>query len=85
MANRYLIITRTPSDGIEFGLTHSLGAWKGLQRQTHLLVLTFADTTLKGLPGMGMPEEAPRNGVSIKAAGDGGRRLAGSFAATFSP
>jgi hypothetical protein len=38
MANRYLIIT-TPSDGIEFGLTHSLEAWKGLQRQIYLLVL----------------------------------------------
>ena len=39
MTNRYLIITRTPSGGIEFGLAYSLGAWKGLQHQTHVLVL----------------------------------------------
>jgi hypothetical protein len=26
MVDRHLIITRTPSDGIEFGLAHSLGA-----------------------------------------------------------
>ena len=26
MVDRHLVVTRTPSDGIEFGLTHSLGA-----------------------------------------------------------
>ena len=30
--DQFIVIDRTPSGGIEFGLTHNLGAWKGLQR-----------------------------------------------------
>jgi hypothetical protein len=39
MVNKYLIIIKTSSDEIEFGLVYSLEIWKGLQRQIYLLVL----------------------------------------------
>jgi hypothetical protein len=46
---------RIPSDGIEFGLAHSLGASSALDTfagATPLLCYIFADTTPKGLLGM---------------------------------
>ena len=63
-----MYITRTPSGGIECGLAHSV---RGLSVGHICWYYTFADTTPKGLLGMGMPEEATRNGVPERAPRNG--------------